>query len=322
MKVIAALLLAGLVGLAVPSTEARAQADGFPNRPLRMIVSIGPGGGADLMIRTLADQLSSQFGQPVIVENRPGGDGVVAAQALLGAPADGYTMSIVSTGITVINPILIPSLPFRTSDFQPLVGMGRLASVFAVPADSKATSFKALMDSARAAPGTVTMGTYGPVTKIPCQIIERKLGAKFNHVSYKGPSQMLADLTGGNIDAAFFDAGIVAPMVRTGKLKALVISSRERLPLLPDVPTLREAGITDFDPPIWNGVAVRAGTPEPVARKLEAALQQAMKSAAWKDLLARLGNVEPWPVGSAELARTFAVDGEFYRKELAAAGLQ
>lgn len=87
MKVIAALLLAGLMGLAVPSTEARAQADGFPNRPLRMIVSIGPSGGADLMIRTLADQLSSQFGQPVVVENRPGGDGVVAAQALLGAPA-------------------------------------------------------------------------------------------------------------------------------------------------------------------------------------------------------------------------------------------
>ncbi|HMN81928.1 MAG TPA: tripartite tricarboxylate transporter substrate binding protein [Burkholderiaceae bacterium] len=320
MKAVAAMLLT--LGLALPASQARAQADDFPNRAMRMIVSIGPGGGADLMIRALADQLSSQFGQPVVVENRPGGDGVVAAQALLSAPADGYTMSIVSTGITVINPILIPNLPFKTSDFQPLAGMARPVAVFAVPAASKSSSLAALMDRARPAPDSVTMGTYGPIYKIPSQMLERKLDVQFNHVAYKGPSQLLADLSGGNIDVGFLDAGAVAPMVRTGKLKGLAVTSRSRLDSLPDVPTLREAGINDFDPPIWNGVAVRAGTPEPVARKLEAALQRAMKSAAWKDLLARLGNVEPWPASSEELARTFVVDGDFYRKAAAAAGLK
>ncbi len=320
MKTIAMFLLA--LACVLPSSHARAQADDFPSRPLRMIVSIGPGGGADLMIRALAEQLSGQFGQPVVVENRPGGDGVVAAQALLNAPADGYTMTIVSTGITVINPILLPNLPFKTSDFQPLVGMSRPVAVFAVPAGSKASSLQALMDSARATPESVTMGTYGPIYKIPSQMLERRLNLRFNHVSYKGPAQVLADLSGGTIDAAFLDAGAVAPMARAGRIKGLAVTSRQRIESMPEVPTLREAGVMDFDPPIWNGVAVRAGTPAPIARKLEAALQLAMKSAAWKGLLARLGNVEPWPVSSEELARAFEVDAEFYRKATSAAGLQ
>lgn len=312
-----ALLRAALAApAALAGAGARSADEAFPSKQVRIVVSVGPGTGADLIARSLAENLAPLFGRPVIVDNRPGADGAVAMQALLAAPPDGHTIAIISSGSIILNPLTMQGLTYKLGDVRPLVGSARVTGLFTTGANSRFTSMKAALEAAAREPGRVTIGTYGGIYRMAAAGIERAAGVSLNHLSYKGLAPVTNDLVGGSLDLALVDAGTATPMVTGGRLRGLAVTSSQRLPGLPDVPTLREAEAPPLGIGIWVGTGIHRGTPEPLAVKLEQAVQKAMTADSWHALLRRLGSLEHWPVGLREFATVVAADTEYFKANL------
>ncbi len=295
------------------------RAEDFPSRNLRLVVPVGAGSGGDTLMRVIAEPLAAQLKQPVVVDNRPGGDGLIAMQALLSSPADGYTLLLIGPQPMVFNPLLRSDLPYKVTDLRPVVGVARGWSALATGANSKFASFEELAAAARKQRNAVTMGTSGLSYRVGATLLGHKLGVQFTHVPYKTVPQMLTDLIGGVLDVALVDAGPTVAQVRGGKLRVLAAASRERLAQLPEVPTMRERG-TDFDQALWTAIAVRAGTPEPVLRTLEAGLQKALASSEVRALVAKLGTLEISGSSGETVAAEIAADTARFRdivKEIA-----
>jgi len=302
--------------LSVVRPAAAADDDVFPSRPMRFIVSVAPGTGADLIARTLAEQLSLQFGKPVVVDNRPGADGAVAMQALMAAAPDGHTLAVISAGSIVLNPMTIPGLSYKLGDIRPLAGCALVTGVFATGAASRFVSMKGAFEIAGREPGRVTIGTYAGIYRMAVAGMASAAGVSLNHISYKGLAPVTSDLAGGSLDLGLLDAGTTAALINAGRLRGLAVTSAQRLPGLPDVPTLRELGLPPPGITIWVGTGLHRATPEPLAAKLEQALQKAMTSPAWAALLAKLGSLERWPVGSREFTTVVEADTEYFRANL------
>lgn len=303
-----------LMVLAWALPAARAQTIIDPSRPIRIVLGVGPGSSLELVNRTLAEQLRQQMGNPVTVEFRPGADSILAVTAVTNAAPDGLTMVPISAGSAIINHMTYSQLPYKPSDIKPLVGLYRIGTTLAVAADNRFPGLRDLVEAARKSPGTVSMGAYAPIYQFGVQMFAGLAGVKFNHVNYKGVGPMSTDIVGGSLDAGFADASGVAPLVQAGKLRALAVSTRERLAMLPGVPTFRELGYTDYDPQVWVGMAIHGRTPESVAQRLEAELNRAMQSPAWKALLERQGNLESWSLGSREFPAFLATQAEYFTK--------
>lgn len=299
---------------------ARAAQGQFPFAPLRFIVPVGPGSSADSSTRYIAERIGRMLGQPAIVENRPGADFLIGVQALLAAPPDGHTLMLISQTSMVVNPIIHKNLPYEPlRDIRPLVASVGAAATLVTGARSRFRSVADVLAAARQAPRTVSMGYYGQFYRVGGLMMEDMGKVRFSHVPYKSPPQEISDLIGGSLDVAFIDTGAALPLVRSGQLRALAVSSLSRQADLPDVPTLHESGLRGFDLFIWIGYGVSAKVPEARAQALQAALGRVMAQPDFRSFSARNGNMRVLATPGQELAQRIAAESARFRDLLEAA---
>lgn len=307
--------LLAAVGIALSPLFAAAASGTEPSsKPVRFIIPLGPGSGADTSTRFLADLYSTNAGRTTIAENRPGGDMVIAVQDLLSSPADGTAILYLTPTSVVINPVLRNDLPYNAQkDIRPIAWISRSFAVMVVRQDSPYRSVPDLVAAAKAKPGTLSFANYGHHYRLGAVSFEKATGAQFVHVPYKGAAQANNDVVGGAVDVHVTDIGGAMPLIQSGKLRPLAVTGRERHPFLPDVPTIAESGYPDFNLYVWTGFGIRADTPEPVAKKLEGELLKAINSDAYQAYNQQQGGAEIVGTSGESLAKHIASEVERYR---------
>ncbi len=298
-----------LASMAVASF-AFGQAKDYPNRPIRVIVGTAPGSSADTGARFFSELLSPVLGQPFVVENRPGADGVVGILAVKNSPADGYTLLLGSNSPLSVNPVVMKNLPYDpVKDLKPVYGIRKGMNVFVVAPDSPLNSLPDLVSAAKKAKQPLNAGTSLANYRISVEWFGLLAGVKFNNVPYKGTAQVMTDVVGHHIDFGFVDRAVAAPLFQYGKLKALAVAGEHRYPGNPDVPTVIESGYPEFESYAWTAFYIRAETPEDVMIPLVKAMQQVMASSAAKEYIFK-GGQEPMALGPDAMR-------QFQLKELA-----
>ncbi|MCC6890843.1 MAG: tripartite tricarboxylate transporter substrate binding protein [Hyphomicrobiales bacterium] len=267
-----------VVGAAVEPAWAQGDAAGFPNKPIRVVVGFAAGGGNDIFARLVGQKLSDIIKQPVVIENKPGAGGRLAAEYVASQPADGYTLMVSASGAMSIAAATLPKLSYHpTKTFTPLSMIANFPLIMVVPADHPARNVKELVDWAKAHPDKANYATTSPAFTITTELLKLKTGMPGVAISYKSSNEMLLSVIGGQTLLAIPDGPPTVPMVHGGKVKALAVTGAVRSPQLPDVPSMAEAGFPDVDIYLWSGFFAPAGTPAPIVAKLEAALRSAVK---------------------------------------------
>lgn len=271
-------LLGAAFVLLTASTLAQAQA--WPTeKPIRLVVPLAAGSTADIVSRTVAAGLASRLGQSVVVENKVGAGGTIAMADVARAPADGYTISFASQGTLVFN-LALYSKPGYDSlkDFAPIVLVGGVSNVMIVPPGSPAQTVPDVIAQARANPGTMNFSSGGNGTShhLSGVLFAQKTGTQWQHVPYKGAPQGVMAVMSGEVNAGWFNTPTVISQIRGGKLRALAVTSKGRSPLLPDLPTLEEAGVPGYEVNTWFGFIAPAGTPAAVVSRLNAAILEVL----------------------------------------------
>ena len=287
---------------AVAPAPAGAQA--FPSKPVRMIVGFPPGGGTDILARIVAQKLSDAWGQPVVVENRPGASATIAAAAVAQAPADGYTLSMGQLTPNAIAPALMAKLPYNASrDFVPVVLVGTSPNVLVVGPSVTARDVAELVAFAKAKPAKLTYASSGTgsLQHIAAEVFKAAAGVDIVHVPFKGSGQAVIDLIAGNVDMNFDSIPAVVQHVKSGKLRAIGVTSKRRASGLPDVPAIAESGYPDYDLTSWWGIFAPAGTPPDVVARIHRDTVAALQNADVKERFAAL-SVDPGGGSSREFA--------------------
>ncbi len=301
---------AGLVQAVNPGNAASAPngngngAEAWPARPIRLIVPYPPGGAADATGRIYAEALSEALKQSVIAENKPGAGTAIAAEYVAAAPPDGYVLSLVPTGQLTVLPHIQKSLKFDPfKSFQPVSMLAATGVVIAANPAVPANDLKSLIALSRARPDTLTYSSSGSGTIIHLagEYFKLATGADLRHVPFKGSAPAITAVIGGHVDVSVDTLTVLAPQIRSGKLKGLAIASRERSPQLPDLPTASELGFPDFEVVSWFGLAAPAGTPPAIVSKLGEVVAQAASQAGLRERLALQG-LEPWPLAADAFA--------------------
>ncbi len=269
-----------------------APAQEYPNRPIRLISPYAAGGLTDILARSLAQELSARVGQPVVVENRAGGGGVIGIDFAAKAPPDGYTLAIAGQGLASVNASLYPSLPYNTQrDFKPLSLIAKFSLVLVGNAQRPPESVKQLVDLAKQKPDALSYGSAGNASTahLTMEMFKDSSGTNQLHIPFKGESAAFTELVGGRIDTMFATVGGALPLIQGGKLRALAVADKTRSPLLPQVPTLQEAGINNFEVFGWYVVLAPANVPSAVADRLSKALMEIGRSPEFRKAMADRG---------------------------------
>jgi tripartite-type tricarboxylate transporter receptor subunit TctC len=281
-----------LGGALAAGVACRAAASGWPDRPVSWIVPFPAGGGSDMFARPIAARVGDILGQSMVIENRAGAGGTVGTAVAARATPDGYTLLLGDTGLTYA-PMVYPKAGFDFDrDFAPIAAFGRVPYALVVnPARVDAPNLEAFIAAAKAKPESIDIGSagLGTVTHLAIGLFENRAGIKLTHVPYRGGAPMLQDLLAGQIGAAFVLVNAVAGYVNSGKLRALGVANRRRDALLPNVPTMHEAGLADFRMTIWFGLFAPKRTPDAVLDRLHGAVQQALVDDGVKKLWAEQG---------------------------------
>lgn len=267
------------------------QAQEFPSKPLRIVVPFPPGGSADALARTIGQRLTDAMGQPVIVENKPGAGGILGADTVAKAAPDGHTMLFANTNIA-INPSLYKSLPYDTAKaFAPVVLMVQVPNLLLVAEDVKANSVNELIALAKSSPNGLNYASAGNGTfpHLAVELFKMHAGVPMTHVPYKGAAPALNALLAKEVQVLSNDLVNAAQHVRTGRVRALAITSSRRSPVMPDVPTMAEAGLKDYVAVGWQGIMVPAGTPTAVITRLNAEINKALADPALRSTLSGQG---------------------------------
>jgi tripartite-type tricarboxylate transporter receptor subunit TctC len=297
--------------LALPlwaATNAAAQPAAYPAKPIRWIVPYAAGGGSDFLARTIGQTLSTQVGQPVLVDNKPGGNTALGAAETARAPADGYTVLSADNGTMVFNPALYKSLSYSpTKDLAPVTLMGRFPMILVVGANSGITSAQDFIAQARAKPGGMNYASAGAGSPhhLAMELLKVQSKVFMVHVPYRGAAPALADVAGGQVPAMMVDMAAGAGFIKGGKVKALAVANATRLPQLPDVPTFAELGIKNVEAAALVGMVVPAATPPDVINALNKSVVAAINEPGVRKRLVDFG-VEPvgnTPAQFAELLR-------------------
>lgn len=270
---------------------AHAQTD-YPSKPIRLVVPFPPGGATDILSRDLMQRLSLRLGRQVVVDNRPGAAGAIGSELVAKAPPDGYTLLMATTSTHSISPLLTPGLPYDpVKDFAPVCLVGYATNVLVVPVTLPANSAKELIVLAREKPGVLNFGSSGTgsIVHLTGELFRFRAGIDIVHVPYKGTQLAVPDLVSGQISMLFDSIVSAMPNLKTGKLKAIGISSLKRSPLLPSVPTIAESGLPGFEASTWFGVYAPAGTPKDVIAKLNRELVAVLRSAETRQRMTALG---------------------------------
>jgi tripartite-type tricarboxylate transporter receptor subunit TctC len=273
MKRFAAFLLC--LGFILPGAST---AQPYPSKPVRFIVTFAAGGGTDLVARAVAPKMSENLGQPILVENRPGANGAVGAEAVAKSVPDGYTVCVCAAGTMAIGPHLTkqPFDPLR--DFAPVSPIATSPFIVTVHPSVQATSIQELVALAKANPGKINFGSsgVGGAPHLSTELFKNMAGVDMVHVAYKGLGPAMTDLLGGQIQFMLADIGVVAPHLKSGKLRGLAITGRSRSPVFPELPTVAEAGLPGYAAGTWYGLFAPAGTPAPILARLSAAVREAL----------------------------------------------
>ncbi|WP_425306720.1 tripartite tricarboxylate transporter substrate binding protein [Cupriavidus pauculus] len=275
-----ALPLALLTGLAAPAQAA------FPDKPIRIVVPFSPGGGTDLIARAMGIAMAQDLGQPVVIDNKPGGGTIIGTDNVAKSAPDGYTL-VMATFAHAVNPSLQPKLPFDTERaFTPVMLVGRSPNVLVVRADSPYKSVRDVIAAAKARPGRISFASQGPGTSahLAGELFKSLAGVDLNHIPYKGAGPAITDLLGGQVDMMFATASAVANLLESGKLRALGVTTAQRSTSadLARVPTIAEAGVPGYVAESWYGMFAPAGTPAPVVARLNAAARKAVTAEAFR----------------------------------------
>ena len=260
--------------LAAPGAWAQA----YPVKPVRIVVPFPPGGTSDILARTIGPRLSTEWGQPVVVDNRPGAAGNIAAEHVARAPGDGYTLFITTVGIHAIHPSLYSKLPFDPlRDFTPVTNLVMLPSVLAVHPSIPVRSVTELIALAKKRPGDLSYSSAGSGSQphLTAELFKTMTGVDLLHVPYKGAAQQLTDLVAGHVALTFATAPSAVPFIKGGQMRAIGVSSGKRASALPDVPTIAEAGVPGYEAVGWNGMVAPANLPAPVLEKVNATVVKA-----------------------------------------------
>ena len=296
--------LAGLLATGAVAQET------YPTKPVRIVVPYPAGGVADLLPRTVGAKLSAKWKQPVVVENKPGASGNIGMAEGARADPDGYTLVLAPTGNLTVNQFLFRDLPFDVArDLAPVTVLATSPNVLVVHPSVPVKTFGELLAYAKANPGRLNFSSPGAGSgaHLAGELLNVEAGVKTVHVPYKGMAPAVSDLVGGQVQMMFAGVSTILQHVRSGKLVALAIAAPHRLPQLPDVPTVAESGIADFDVTSWYGIVVRAGTPPAVVRKLHADMAEALAAPDVKERLATLG-LEPLGNTPEEFQRMIAAE--------------
>ncbi|MDB5927750.1 MAG: hypothetical protein QOI46_2796 [Alphaproteobacteria bacterium] len=276
------------------SSVAAAADPAYPDRPIRLIVPSAAAGSPDTIMRTIANRLTQQMGQQVVVDNRPGGSYTIGTMALAKAPADGYTIAYANLTSLVMNRFYLNEQPLYNidKDLAPVVQTHYQANVLAVTPSLPVRSVKALIDYARSNPGRLLYGSSGNGTSshVSAELFKSMTGTQMEHVPYKGAQQSNIDLMGGQIQLTFNNVVTMAPLIKSKKLIALGITGPKRSPLFPDLPTIAESGVPGYEFTVWGGLIVPAGTPKSVIARLNGEVNKAFQLPAIQEQFDGLGN--------------------------------
>ncbi len=270
--------------------------EGFPNRPLRLVIGYTPGGATDISARAIAPKMGEVLGQPVIVENRPGAGSNIATEVVARSPADGHTLLLATLGALVVSPMVLRLPVDPQKDLAPVSIAVDLFNILVIPPDRPWRSVAELVAAAKAAPGQLSYGTSGIAggPHLAGLLFERMAGIEATAVHYRGGGLVVTDLLSGRLDYSFATAASVLPQVREGKLRAIAIPHLERSRLMPEIPTVAESGVPGFDVPSWYAVVVPKGTPEPAIAKLNEAMRASLSDADVTAVLNRNGLEPRW----------------------------
>lgn len=294
--------------LAAGPTAAGAQPAGYPNKPIKLVIPYPPGGGTDITGRAMAQKLSDLLGQSVVIENKPGATGMIGAASAAKSAPDGYTVLFGAASEMAINASLFKTMSYDPrTDFEPISLVATFPLVFVAPATST-KSLADLVDIARAKPETVSYGSIGAGSPqhLAAELLSSMAKVRFLHVPYKGSGPLVQDAVGGHVDMAVSSVPPAVPLVRSGKLRALAVTSSKRSEALPDVPTMAELGFAGYEFNTWVGAAAPKGTPTEIVARLREGLVATLAAAEVQATLRDQGAV---PVGSTpEQFRQFVRD--------------
>lgn len=307
-------LCATLMGAA--SIAATAQQAAYPNKPIRWVLATAAGGGSDAMARMIGQQMGTQMGQSVVVDNRPGGASLIASENVVRSPADGYTVYSADNGTLIFNTVLFKKLPYDpVRDFTPIGLTARFPLVLATHPASGIHTVQEAVESIRKNPGKYTYASSGVGSPhhLAMEMLKERAKLDINHAPYKGGAPAMQDVVSGQVPFIVIDTATANPMIKAGKLKVLAAFSRQRMATLPNVPTLIELGYTDIEAAAWQGMVVASGTPPEMVERLGKELRQAIETPATKAKMIELG-VEPTPSDAAAMRQHWTKEAQYWPK--------
>jgi len=315
-------LLAGASLILTAILPGTAMAQAYPAKPITFVVPFAAGSATDQLARALGQSITEQTKQAVIVDNKAGASGMLAAQSAARGAPDGYTVLITTNTTHAANEHLYKKLPYdAVKDFAPVTGLGKGGQVLVVNSNSPYKSVAELLDAARKSPGKLSFGSGSSSSRVAGEMLKQLSGVEILHVPYKSNPLAITDLLGGQIDLMITDTSTGMPQVKSGKLRALGYSTQKRSVQLPDVPTIAEAGVKGYDMGYWFAAYVPAGTPPAVVTRLNELLVHGVKSAAAKAFFDTAGS-EAWTTTPDELAKFQAAETQKWGKVIKAAGIE
>lgn len=263
--------------------SAQAQTQGWPTKAIRFVVPFAPGGTSEVVARSVAAELTKQLGQTVYVENKPGGAGVTAMQEVARAAPDGHTIILTHVGTLAVNPYMLSNQPYDVNkDFMPVTLLAKVPNVFVIHPDVPAKNFKEFISYAKAHPGQLNYGSAGNASAghLAMEYLKLVTGTYITHIPYRGTGPQLTDLLAGRTQASSAGMPALGAHIRSGKLRAIAVGTQQRIPSMPDVPTVAEMGFKNFETSQWYGIHVPAGTPPEIVKRLQEESLKALKSSA------------------------------------------
>lgn len=308
--------------LAMIAPLATGQTASFPARPLKIVVPTSPGSGSDTTARHFGEQLSVLLGQPVVIDNKPGANGIIAAMAVKQAPADGYTIFLGTNTHMAVNPSVVKDLPYDPiKDFKPVTGLARGMMIFIASPNSKIGNIPDLVAAAKNSKQKLNVGTYTAGFNLSGKWFGSVTGTESVNVPYKGAPEVFIALMGDQLDWAVSDLIAAIPQVKAGKLKAIAVSGDKRHPDYPDIPTIKESGYPEYVNYTWTSMYIRSETPEAVTAKLVDTMQKILATPAAREFIAKIGS-DPMALPPADMRKFQISETERFKRIADGAGIK
>ena len=294
----------------------------YPNKPIRLVVGYTPGGGNDLIACIVAARLQDRLGQPIVVDNKPGAQSIVAAELVAKAAPDGYTLLVAPSGPMTINPAVYAKLPYAPEkDFAPVSLLAEFPLLLAVGGEQPVKSVRELIEYGRANPQLANYASSATPFQLAAELFNQRTGSKFQHIPYRGSGDAVQAVAAGQVLMTISDSGPMSGPLKAGKLRALAITTAVRPPAFPDVPTMKEAGVPDMEITLWTGIVAPAGTPAAIVDLLHEAIADTLAMPAVQSAMAAIA-VDPRPSTPSEFRALIARDAARWKEVAATANIK